>query len=98
MTYLSLVSDEYFTPQEEMALSGAQLGDLRDPRLFWLQFEHTQEYPRSATPIEVMLDPKLERIVWRPVQQVIRKLKKIMVPGGGLEPPTRGFSVPCSTT
>ncbi len=24
-------------------------------------------------------------------------IRKIMVPPGGIEPPTRGFSVPCST-
>jgi len=59
ITYLSLVSDEYFSPKEEMALSSGQLGNLLEPRLFRLQFQHTQAYPQSATVAEVMLDPNL---------------------------------------
>jgi integrase len=56
---------------------------------------HPADQPDSAAPTTATAENQKARQTLRSDGPVVRA--ELSVPGGGIEPPTRGFSVPCST-
>ena len=86
---------------------GASLGDLTEPRFSTLQcniFRRNRDFTTALfEPIFDHAETLADRSpfgVEPPTctgNMILRRAKKGMVPGGGFEPPTRGFSIRCST-